>query len=363
MNNMIDFTHIPLNEFINYTKEILDNPNPPEIDFFKMILKQCLTQLNSEKSDFRPRDSHNLPGGLIDVRPFDDIIILPDLHARRQFVKSVLFWEIQNQFNVLELLEKQKISLLCLGDGVHSEGNFSTRWVKAYAEYQRGYRKCPNMDAEIADSFNLMIAIMLLKIRYKERVNFLKGNHENICNETGMGNYAFAKFANEGAMVSDYFRMFYDKELLDLYYQFEKSLPLFVVGKNFLASHAEPYFDFDKDRIIQYREDADLIEALTWTENFSAISGTLDNLLDTFIPGNHENNYYFGGHRPITKLYKRINNNRYVQIHNPFKQVAAVINQQSTIDLNKNVVEVPEYIEYQNLADEDTTLLEENNPF
>ena len=224
----------------------------------------------------------------------------------------------------------------------HTTAHITKEGKKAFEEYKTNYDKSSSMDQEIADSFNLMIAIMCLKIRYPDNFHFIKGNHENIYNETGNGNYAFAKYAIEGDMVLKYFRKFYDEEMLEAYSSFEKNIPLFVIGKNFLASHSEPEYPFTREEIINYRDNPDLIESLTWTDNYSSVKGTVDKLISYFMdkeePGNE---YYFGGHRPIKDKYNRINNDRYVQIHNPQMQIAVVINQDEPIDLDNNVIVVP----------------------
>ncbi|MCK4796557.1 MAG: metallophosphoesterase, partial [Spirochaetes bacterium] len=246
MNNfkLIDnLKTIDFENFQNLIKNLLDCTNPPDNTFFKHVLSNVLVTLNNEDIDIRPRDNNNKPGGLIYLKTFKKVVILPDLHARRHFLKSALYWKINNVVPLIKLLEEKQIALLCLGDGVHSEAQNYNRWMSIFDEFLNEYKKCPNMNAEIADSFNLMLAVMCLKIRYKNNFHFLKGNHENIRNETENGNYAFTKFCNEGAIVLDYFNKFYDNKLLLLYYEFEKNIPLFAVGRNFLASHSEPKFN------------------------------------------------------------------------------------------------------------------------
>lgn len=329
-------------DFISLKKiilEVLDNPEIPEINFFKKITELTVSILKDENEKIRPKDKNNLSGGLINLTEFDKVIVLPDLHARRFFLKKVINLKKRLNKTLLEELEESNISFLCLGDGVHSEGIFAFRWLKAYDEFIRNYEHSPNMDKEISDSFNLMIVIMLLKIRYKDKFHFLKGNHENIYNETGNGNYSFAKYAYEGMMVLVYFKKKYDDELLSLYSQFEKNLPLFVVGRNFLASHAEPKMFFDYDRIVNYRSYPELIESLTWTDNHSSIRGTIDNYLSHYLQ-NNKDAYYFGGHRPIKEKYFLINNDRYVQIHNPQKEIVLFIDQNKIIDLDKDIFEI-----------------------
>jgi hypothetical protein len=337
-----DFIGMDFESFKEMILFFLEDKNPPGMNYFKKILIFTNTILQNENPEIRPKDSENLSGGIINITRFKNTVILPDLHARRNFLKIFLNFRI-DESSIIEKLEKKEISFICLGDGVHSEGSASGyRWMKAFEEYKTGYASSKAMDDEIADSFNLMIAIMCLKIRYKDCFHFIKGNHENIYNETGNGNYAFAKYAIEGDMVLKYFRKFYDEETLGLYSYFEKNLPLFVLGKNFLASHSEPEFFFNMDQIINFRNNPDLIESLTWTDNYASVRGTVDQLLKYFLNKTElTSEYYFGGHRPIKDKYNRINNDRYVQIHNPQLQIAVIIDQDENIDLDKDVIVIP----------------------
>lgn len=336
-----DFINSDFEEYKALVFDILSYPKPPEAEIFNTILIKALAAYNDENEEIRPKDKNCYSGGLIDLRGACRVAILPDLHARRAFLKETLLFSIDKDgVSIFERLEDKSLTVLCLGDGVHSEGAYLNRWLRAYDEYKKGFEKSPNMDMEIADSFNLMLVVMLLKIRYSDNFHFLKGNHENILNETANGNYAFAKFANEGAMTLSYFQKKYGEELLANYSKFEKELPLFVVGKNFLASHSEPGYFFSRDQIINHRDNPDLITALTWTDNYSAEEGSADKIISYFIPENDDRTYYFGGHRPIKDLYNKINNDRYVQIHNPRRKIVCIVDQNRQIDLDKDIIEI-----------------------
>ena len=140
--------------------------------------------------------------------------------------------------------------------------------------------------------------------------------------------------------------VYYDTSKFDRYADFERSLPLFAVGRNFLASHAEPSTFYDFDHILNYRINEDVVFGLTWTDNYQSMPGTIDVMLDYYIPENDANTYYFGGHRPIKGIYNLINGDRYVQIHNPRKQIICIIDQNEPIDLNEDIFElIPESTE------------------
>lgn len=320
---------------------------PPSAQMLMQIVGKVNEVLMSENEKIRPSDKNGNPGGLVDLSDKRYVIILPDLHARRDFLYSVLMWKPFDERNVLELMNNENFVLLCLGDGVHSEVSTVDRWRKAEEEYFGRYKKHEAIDEEIADSFHLMLAVMLLKIRYPSKFHFLKGNHENILNEFGNGNYPFAKYANEGAMIYEYFLNNYGKKVLEKYAAFEKLLPIFAIGKNFIASHSEPASRYTKEEIINYHEDGMLIDAFTWTENFKADEGTAEWFLNEFLGRKSAGDYYFGGHRPIRGLYNRINDDRYVQIHNPLMRIAFFEDAEShpEIVLDESVCEVPLFFE------------------
>ncbi len=327
-------------EFARLLEVFLRADKVPEPSLFLAIIQGAINTLDREDVQIRPIDSNGEPGGFLDLSQFSRSIILPDLHARREFLLSLISWKPYDDRVVLQLLEGDSFTLLCLGDGVHSEAQFASRWKEAYKEYIAGYKKHTAIDGEITDSFQLMCAIMLLKIRYPQKVHFIKGNHENILNEMGGGNYSFAKFAYEGAMICEYFKKFYGEELLFNYCAFEKRLPIFAVGRNFVASHSEPAEYYTKEDIINYATNPELIEAFTWTDNHSATITNTDCYLNEYFPSG--NAYYFGGHRPIKGLYNLINQNRYVQIHNPKRYICVKVDvdESPSIELDRDIVEL-----------------------
>ena len=157
--------------------------------------------MDNENPLIRPRDRGGYPGGLIMLKKLP-LIIVPDLHARVGYMKALARWKPPGMSKaVLELLEDNQIQVVCAGDGFHSEGLKRERWIQAYREYTEGFEKHKAMDSEMRDSLTLMLIVMAWKTSYPENFHFLKGNHENIMNETSEDNRSFAKFAAEGEMV------------------------------------------------------------------------------------------------------------------------------------------------------------------
>ena len=253
-------------------------------------------------------------------------IVVPDLHARMELVLSVLAARDEQDLPALDRLEAGQLQILFLGDGFHAEGRAVARWQAALEEFKGGYRKHSHMDAEMRESLGVMQMVMSLKRQFPNHLHFLKGNHENIANEQGEGNFPFLKFANEGLMVRIYMEHFYGEEVLSTYAEFEKSLPLLAVGGNFLASHAEPAWFIPKQEVIEYRRTPQVVYGLTWTDNEEAEPGSVQQMLEHYLEGETAATaYHFGGHRPVRGGYNLRSDGRYVQIHDPDRYVVAVL--------------------------------------
>ena len=65
--------------------------------------------------------------------------------------------------SVLQKLAGNKLQVVCVGDGFHSEGKFAERWKKAFDEFQNLYRTRKHMDAEMRASMGVMEMVMELK--------------------------------------------------------------------------------------------------------------------------------------------------------------------------------------------------------
>jgi hypothetical protein len=197
------------------------------------------------------------------------------------------------------------------------------------------------MDQEMVESLGVMETVMRVKAEAPGFFHFLKGNHENISNELGGGNYPFVKFVEEGEMVSSYVRHFLGEDFLDAYYRFEKNLPLVALGESFVVSHAEPARAFEREEIIEYRDREDVVAGLTWTDNDKARRGSVGEMLARLLgPERAAGAYYFGGHRPVQGLYHARAGGRYIQFHNPGRQIVVRLAPGQPIDPKRDIVEV-----------------------
>jgi hypothetical protein len=291
-----------------------------------------------ESPEIRPPNHFGAPGGLIQLRQDLPTVVVPDLHARMDFLASVLAFRPQGGPRVLDRLGEGSIQVVCVGDGFHAEGRALQRWQSALDEFKHGYRRHEAMDAEMRESLGLMEMVMELKTAWPEGFHFLKGNHENIANEQGDGNYPFYKFANEGLMVQVYMQEFYGDEILEAHARFEKALPLLAVGRNFLVSHAEPAGFFSREEVLEYRLLPEVVYGLTWTDNGEAEDDSVGEMLAHYLGADEaEGAYYFGGHRPVRGCFALRAGGRYVQIHNPDSFVVALLPSEGEIDLERDI--------------------------
>jgi hypothetical protein len=189
------------------------------------------------------------------------------------------------------------------------------------------------------DNLRLLEMIMLVKRSYPERFFFLKGNHENIANEMGEGNYPFRKFVLEGEMVKRWTEDFLGEECFRLLYEYEKLLPLAVRGDGFLVTHAEPLRAFSEEELINAYEDDDVLYGLTWTDNGEAEEGSVAGTLENFFPGRPDT-VCFGGHRPVGGLYDLRGGQRYVQINHPVAQIVAFVRRGEDFSPEEQIIRI-----------------------
>lgn len=296
--------------------------------------------LINQNTSIREIDSRGLPGGIIQLNRELKTIIIPDLHGRVGFIKELLDYNI-NGVTVLKLLEESKIQVVCVGDGIHSERRGKERWILAEEEYFSDFKKHKYIDQEMLENLTLMELIFVLKTEFPDNFFFLKGNHENILNQEGEGNYPFGKFTHEGAMVKLWVEKFYGEELLRKYYRFEKGLPILAIGRNFLISHSEPCRFYSRSDILNYYTTDNVISDFTWTRDGQAESGSVLSMLENLIEKqDFDNSLYFSGHRQIKGLYNLRADNLLVQIHNPNRYIIVIIESNRDIKLETDILDI-----------------------
>ncbi len=323
--------------FVERLSGYVRSPAPPEGASLLASVQGALAALQAEAPERRPPDREGRPGGLLQLDPGIPTILVPDIHGRRELLLRVLAYAVQPGMRTLQALARGLIQVLCLGDGMHAEARAAERWRAALAEFHDDYRRHESMDEEMRESLGVMGIVMEAKKCFPSHFHFLKGNHENIANTEGGGNFPFRKFALEGLMVVSYMRRFYGEEVLDAMARFERDLPILAVGRGFLASHAEPRIFYPRERVIEYRDDADVVEGLTWTDNDEADQSSVDEMLEHYLGAESTGAFYFAGHRPVPGAFGLRAGGRFVQLHNPERLTIACLAAEGGIDLGRDV--------------------------
>ena len=310
-----------------------------KVEQLKTILDETLEVLRNESTQYRPHSKDGYPGGVVLLKPNLLTCIIPDLHGRQDFLLNVLSYKYQDK-KILDLLQAGEIQFVCVGDGMHGESRVARRWQKAYLEYKNGFQNCPIMAEEMNENFGTMFKIMQLKVKYSELFHFLKGNHENILDESQNGNHPFAKFAAEGPMTKQYVKQFFGEVFLNQWNHFEKSLPLLAIGSNYVISHARPKMMFNIDQVINYKNHPDIIEGLTWTRDQMLQSNISRQMLNELLDSGQPTKFWFAGHTTVKEQYKHWVEEALVQIHNPDKQSVVLINNGVCLDLKEKFYHV-----------------------
>lgn len=326
-------------------------------------LDEVSNVLENEDVIYRPLNSNNERGSLLDLKEDIPIIIVPDIHSRPDFILNILDYELpfdflknktkicdvgefENQKNLPQkmkignLLEKELVYLVCVGDAIHSELT-PKRWASIEDEFYSGIYDGPVMQEEMVAGFAVLCGIMELKRAFPKNFHFLKGNHENILNSSENGDYAFKKYADEGEMVKKFVQTVYGDDILYLISYFEANLPLVVKGKKCVISHAEPALELSKKDIINARLNPSIVESLIWTKNDTVFDNTVEkNLVNLLGKRKAKKALYFAGHRPIKNNFALRQEGKFVQLHNPKKQNVALVSSIVDFDLENDIVSV-----------------------
>lgn len=338
---------------VSNIKKILQAPDLPGHDFIFALADCASTLLETEITDFRQAAENGKPGSLLDFKKSPlPLIVVPDIHARPLFLENILDYILPEDFlgakprSVSDALRYGLVRLICVGDALHTEVGTKERWIAAEIEFAQSLYTGPAISAEMKDGLSVICALMKMKETYPENFHFLKGNHENILNRTGEGDYGFRKFADEGRMVREFIAEYYGDDVLYMLSCVENAMPLIAVTNNCVVSHAEPKYAFRKDQLINARMEPCVVEGLTWTDNDAAqegsVMGIIEELCDSYSDGNKnaDDYVYLGGHRPVKENYSLRQKGKYIQIHNPKKQNIALVRTYRKFNPETDIVSV-----------------------
>jgi Calcineurin-like phosphoesterase len=270
---------VKLAEYAN--RDQIENP-----ETYKAALFAVLKVLNNED-------------GLIHLLNAPTLII-PDLHARRGMLVDILSNPIKEGpyegRKVFELLQKGLVNVCCVGDIMHSEER--TNWVIN----DNGDWTHELLEKEMVRSLGSAAMIMYLKMQYPEHFHCLRGNHDDIVGELAKDFRKFVglQFKNdkcvivdgspvvtsdkgESTIVRDWILTRGDgwgQTFLDLWGQFDKTLPIFAKGEFYAISHTLPQRALEEAEIRDKTRLPSVTLELTSRrgENRQAIIATLENL-------------------------------------------------------------------------------------
>ncbi len=318
-------------------EDILNRGNFPSKKALKDSLTAGINALYNEPAEVRPASDRGGSGSLVRLSHGGYFIIIPDLHGRMDFFSAVMNWSGFSGRSVLADMADGLAQVVCVGDAFHSEVRGRERWQKAMKEWLAGFGQHKHMDLEMRENLGLLEMLAIVKSTLPRQFHFLKGNHENIGNEEGEGNFPFRKFVFEGEMVKQWVETFLGKEILRLIRVWEKSLPLMAEGPGFLVSHCEPGRALTRNEVINAYDTDDVIYNLTWTDNGSAEPGSVISTLYNFGITSEEGRI-FGGHRPVSGRYSLRQDGRYIQINTPNKWVIAAFTDMKLFKPDRDIV-------------------------
>ena len=314
-------------------------------------------------------------------------IIVSDIHARRDFLVNILNRKVgAKKETVKDLLEKGEINIVCVGDGMHSER--SENWSSITASYKidrylaevtnsalhekliefrsmaekmtgknyssltvieiKVFRTGPGkklweeiekplqkfiMEQEMVRSLGTMKMIMDLKAAYPKSFHYIRGNHDDMNEEIS----GFSKFANESADVKQWVTENYGHEFLSKYTEFERKLPVMVVGKDFVVSHTIPKEELTLEKL--NGKSRDTLKSITWTDNTQG--GSSENAVKRTLQNVGKGNAsWFIGHRDVDNGLYRNQYSSVYQMNNKDREVVALVSPTEQFNPDTDIFDV-----------------------
>ncbi|MFA6856327.1 MAG: hypothetical protein WCR31_03865 [Treponema sp.] len=308
----------------------------PSYEELLKIADRTASVLEAEDESYCPSARNGKPGALLDFTKLPELplIVVPDLHARVYFLLNVLDFVPAEGFfdkylkgkSVLEALELGAVRVVCVGDALHAEQRARERWLEALQDFDNGVIDGKAMREEMEEGLTLLELVMTCKCRFPATFHFLKGNHENITNRHGGGDFPFCKFADEGEMVMRFIRHVYGDDVLHIISYCEDILPLIAAFPGCIISHAEPRRAFTRDELINARQNPEVVAGLTWTENAGAEEGSVKAIMCGLLGSTGPDHaVYLAGHRPVPGRYALRQEGLFIQFHNTEMQNIALV--------------------------------------
>ncbi|MBT9583946.1 metallophosphoesterase [bacterium] len=236
----------------------------PEPSLAQLRLRAASLKLEKAESYLKSaaasRKIFNQQGGAVELPAQLSTVILPDLHAQRDYLLAALEMPLQGS-TVLALLQQGRVNLLCLGDGMHAEQRAQGRWLQAEQDFLQGVPS-PALQAEMVESLGLLKMVMDLKVAYPKNFYFVRGNHEDM---DPLSPYAKFTRVGESNLVKNWVSTRMGGDFLRQWHACEQSMPLLARGGSFVASHASPEAPITLQEVQQRSPRA--FRACCWSDN------------------------------------------------------------------------------------------------
>ena len=310
---------------IDFAQSLAELTIPPDAALLESVIAEASEVLAGWGGPERPRLSPWIPGGLVRLS-CPKTLIIPDLHARPRLILDLLVSVLPGcNVSVAQALATGEISVLCLGDILHSEGvEAAVRWMGATDRFIRARSVKgllgPEMKAEMTLSLSALLITAFLQTIFPGRFFCLKGNHDNLGNISTEGDSPLGKYSQEGLMGAEWFWATYGQKAMRLVRSYELLLPLVAVGRSFCASHAEPALILGPADLLEYRARPDIVYALTWTRDGEADEGAVASSLEALLGPGSGRRFWIAGHRALDEAWCLRENDGFLQIHNPRRQ-------------------------------------------
>jgi len=270
-------------------------------------------------------------GGLVQLKRNLRTLVIPDLHARRDYLVRVLKQrDPRTRQKYGDLLSEGQLQVVVLGDGMHAEGRAAARWARA--DRRQNDRA---ITREAAESLGTMKLVMDLKAAHPDNFHYLKGNHDNICNRRGGGDYPMYKYAErhgEAALLKGFLERNYGQEFVRRWSTFERKLPIVAVGKGFALAHSGPGRVTSK-RAIQRRK-ACAVKRFTWTD-LTGNNRRQDRIARRQLRElGVSDGFFLAGHRPARRVRRQ---GCFYQINSESRMYYAVLEPGSQFDPQRHL--------------------------
>ena len=196
-------------------------------------VEQAINVLNGLPG--RLADNDGLPGGLIIFPEKKRPIIIGDLHANRENLALILDHETNRAD-----LEAGRAACILLGDAFHDD--------------RTGHMKEMQSSVEILDD------VLHLILQYPGNVYYLRGNHDTFDDRLRKsGIFQGVEFKKELVKQRG-------AEYAMTVEKFFESLPVFIIGKNFVITHAgPPRGGIVRDELVNIKNYPEKFHQLIWT--------------------------------------------------------------------------------------------------